>query len=58
MKVENKCWLWWFHDWSKWEDSFQVHLLDDLTRLPIGQVVVQKRRCSKCGKMQARRVKL
>jgi hypothetical protein len=56
------CWTYFGHDWSKWENmgtelSLINPVADHSPAVCTGYYMVQKRTCSRCGKLQLRKAR-
>lgn len=49
------CWWIFGHEWSKWSEPIRYRIRDALVGI-IGVADFQKRTCSRCGKIQERKV--
>lgn len=49
-KPKKPCWFFWQHEWSKWEMGNAE--MGNATRTVTRDVLVQTRRCDRCGRRQ------
>lgn len=45
------------HDRTKWETTEEGEILHIRTKMPLGCFAVQRRTCTKCGKLEMRTVR-